>query len=71
MVSISTRKIIKIGNKKYFSRGITLPPDWVRFNQPKNVDLYYDGLIILVPSNSKKMADRAKKIMEKTGSEGI
>jgi hypothetical protein len=68
MVSISTRKLIKIGNKKYCSRGVTLPSDWIRFNQPENVDLYYDGLIILVPSGSKKMGNRVKKILEKTGS---
>ncbi len=68
MVSICKRKLIKIGNKKYFSKGVTLPPDWIRFNQPENIDLYYDGLIILVPSDSKELAERAKKMLE--GSEG-
>jgi len=65
MVAVSTRALLKIGNKKNFSRGITIPLDWIRFNKPESIDLYYngDGLIILVPSNSEKLADKAKKIM--------
>ncbi len=65
MVSVSTRALLKIGNKKNFSRGITIPLDWIRFNKPESIDLYYngDGLIILIPSNSEKLAARVKKIM--------
>ncbi|UCF12989.1 MAG: hypothetical protein JSW06_01715 [Thermoplasmatales archaeon] len=51
MVSKTTRKIIEIGNKEYRSSAITLPKDWLHFNQLNKADLYYASLIVIAPPN--------------------
>ena len=59
MVSKTQRKIIEIGNKKYRSSAITLPLDWVRFNQPDKVDIFYDSLLVLaLPNQSEELEEK-------------
>jgi len=65
MVSKTTRKIIKLGNKKYQSFAITLPLDWFRFNQPYEVDIYYNSLVVVVvPNKSEKLEEKLLNFMQ-------
>lgn len=64
MVAKTRRKIIIIGIKKYQSQAVTLPPDWIRYNQPKKVDIYYDTLIVVtLPEQPNRLEDRVKDFL--------
>ena len=65
MVSVSTRKIIEIGNKKTRSKAVTLPIDWIRFNRPNEVTIFYDSIIVITPVHqSKELEDRVREFLQ-------
>jgi len=64
MVSKTQRKLIEVGNKKYRSTAVTLPLDWVRFNQPNKVDIFYDSLLVLaLPNQSKELEQKLRDFL--------
>lgn len=65
MVSKTTRKILKIGNKDYRSAAITLPKGWVRFNELNKVDLYYATLIVIAPpGQTRYIEDKIREFLQ-------
>jgi len=57
MVLKTQRKVVEVGNKKYRSTTVTLPLDWIRFNQLNKVDIFYDSLIVIVHASTLKLLD--------------
>jgi hypothetical protein len=65
MASKIQRKVIEVGNKKYQSKAITLPPDWVRFNKPDKVDIFYDSLLVIsLPEQSIELEKKLKDFLQ-------
>ena len=65
MVSKTQRKVIEVGNKKYRSTAVILPPDWVRYNQPNRIDIFYDSLLILaLPNQSNELEERLRDFLK-------
>ena len=65
MVSKTQRKVIEVGNKKYRSTAITLPLDWVRFNKPNKVNIFYDSLLVLaLPKQSKELEKKLRDVLQ-------
>jgi hypothetical protein len=65
MVSKTQRKIIEIGNKKYRSTAVTLPPDWIRFHEPDMVDIFYDSILVLsLPNQSNDLEKKLRDFLQ-------
>ncbi|MBS7610378.1 AbrB/MazE/SpoVT family DNA-binding domain-containing protein [Candidatus Bathyarchaeota archaeon] len=51
MTAKTRRKIVKIGPSSF----VSLPADWMRGMRLKNgdeVDVFYDGIVVVVPKNA-------------------
>ena len=56
------RKIYKIGSKKYKTPVISIPKDWLNYNDVKEVELFYNSVILIIPPNIDEK--KRKKFIE-------
>ena len=64
-MNLRKRKIFKVGD----SKALVLPPKWLRGNKVENIELYFEGAIVVFPDGFPE--ERKTRLLETLNSEGV